>query len=284
MLYRKCLFVALLFLLPLAVHAQSPEDALMNELYVKSGMEKQVEQFPLIIQAGFDQAVARDEHLQRLPQNITADIRRLIKQSFTEELFKKTMLEEVATEMSRADIKQVLQWLDSPLGKKCRQLEEAATTPEILNEIQAYAIKMQESPPSKARLRLVQEFDAVTQATEANVTISMNTQFAVTAAIVATLPPEAQIPPDEIMGELEKVRADLKAMLRPQVIMSILYTYRTLSDDELERYIEFSKSRVGSKYQKVTISGFKKALTDGAIRWGHSIGKLLQHTNKQSEA
>jgi len=85
------------------------------------------------------------------------------------------------------------------------------------------------------------------------------------------------------MGQIEKTRPHLEAAMKSQVVVTFLYTYRSLSNSELEKYIEFAGSEIGLKYHRTTIAGFKKALIDGSIRWGNSIGELLEDTNKQSE-
>ena len=51
---KTWLWMILVSLLPITGYAQIQNDAPVQELYVKSGLAKQMEQFPFIIQAAFE--------------------------------------------------------------------------------------------------------------------------------------------------------------------------------------------------------------------------------------
>jgi hypothetical protein len=274
----------LLLLFPIAASAQSQKDALVQELYVKSGMEKQLAQIPAIIQADFDQAALKDSHLQDLPKNLVSAIRDLIPEAFTSENLKKTMLAELGDKLTVQDLKQVLKWLDSPLGKKCTRLEEAATTPEVLAELEQYAAQIKNSPPSARRLELITKLDAATKATENNVQIAINNQIAVALALNATYPLEQQQPPDFFAREMKKIAPQIEAALRKETLLSLLYTYRTLTDAETKKYIEFLRSPAGSKYTSVSTVAIKKAHFNGSIKWGKAVGEKIKQLQSQAGA
>ena len=198
MYIKKYLLIVILLCFPIIAYSQSSSDALMHALYIKSGLEKQIHQLPLVIQAGFDQAAMEDDRIKKMPGNIILGIRGLIKESFATESLKNTILQEIRNKLNNLNINNVIKWLDSPIGKKCTQLEEAASTPKAFSEVQQFAAQIQKSPPPSYRLRLIQKMDSTVKATETNVEITMNTQLAVTAAIIATLPLEQQIPFSEI--------------------------------------------------------------------------------------
>jgi len=281
---KRWRLVLIIFLfLSQSAGAQNSKSALVDKLYVRSGMEMQTQQIPLLIQARFDQAVNNDYRIQKLPRHIVSDMREIILQSYAAEHLEKTIKEHLALQMKADEIRDVLTWLDSPLGKKCTQLEEAASTPEAFVKMQAYAGQIQDAPPPQNRLKLFQGLDSAVKATETSVEIAMNTQIAVIMAIVVTLPVENQKPFSEIKKEVEKSRPQLEAVMKAEVLLSFLYTYRSLRDSELEQYLDFTTSTKGEKYHSAAVTGFKKALLDGSIKWGNSIAELLQKSEKQSE-
>ena len=49
------------------------------------------------------------------------------------------VLRRIQNHVSQDDLQPVLQWLDSPLGKKCVELEDAASTPEAFKEMDEFA-------------------------------------------------------------------------------------------------------------------------------------------------
>ncbi len=284
MFIKRFPLVVIFFLFVFAASAQGTEAGLADELYVRSGLEKQMQQMPLMIQAGFDQAVINDVNLKRLPRETIAEMRSLIKESFEPESIKKTILKEITADLVQDDMKKVMEWLNSPLGRKCTKLEEAASTPEAFYEMQVFSRKIQESPPSSDRLVLLRNLDSAVGATETSLAIALKIQFAVATAIVTSLPVEKQPSFSTIIEEIERTRPQVEAAVRSQTLLGFLYAYASLTDSELQKYIDFGTSEIGTKYHKVTVSGMEKALLDGSIKWGDSIGTLLKDLDKQSEA
>ena len=111
----------------------------------------------------------------------------------------------------------------------------------------------------------------------------MNAQLAVAFAVVKSLPREQQGPLEDIAAQLEKNRPQIEAMMKSQTLLFALYTYQDLTNAELEKYIQFATSPAGNKYHVATISGFKKALLDGSLKWSESIANILNQSKHQSE-
>ena len=281
---KTCLLLLFFLALPIVGYAQSGNDPLVRELYIKSGMEKQMAGIPAVMQARFSQTIKEDANLRKLPKEVVSVMSGLIGQSFAPELMNKSALAEIAGKLTVKEMKEVLQWLDSPLGKKCTQLEEAASTPEGMAAVEKFASSLKESPPAKDRLEAVRDLDAAVKGTESAVELAVQTQVAVALAIVATFPAEKRVAPDAIAREVEKMRPAMEANVRAEVLSSDLYTYQSLTVAELQRCAAFANSPAGVKYYKVTISAFKKSFIEGAVRWGKLIGDALQDAKKNTRA
>jgi len=280
---KRYLAAAILLLVPFSADAQSSQDNLINELYVKSGLEIQGQQIPGSIEAGFDQAVLQDPYLSRLQRSTIVNMREMIQDSFAPELLKKTIIQEIEANMNAETIQQVIKWLDSALGKKCTRLEEDASDPALLPEIQRFAAQLQSSPPPPRRIELIKELDQSIGATDTLVTITLNTQFAVASAIVASRPSESRPPLSEIKKQIERSRPHLEPTMKAHVLVMFLYTYQTLTDSEIEAYITFATSGTGIEYHKVTVAGYEKAMVHGSLKWGESIGTQLLESENKSE-
>ncbi|MFZ0931152.1 MAG: DUF2059 domain-containing protein, partial [Syntrophobacteraceae bacterium] len=254
------------------------------ELYVKSGMEKQLGQLPSLIQTLFDQSAAQDEQARKLPKEVLSAIRASVPEAFAPEKMKEAMLAELNEKLPAQDIKKVLQWFDSPLGKKCTQLEEAASTPEAQAEIQQYTARLQNSPPTAERLKVLREFDSAVKGAESAVDIAIHTRVAVAMAIIAAFPLEQQRPLDDLSREMEKTRPVLEAAVRSQMLFSDLYTYRSLTEADIQLYTKFAKSPAGSKFTLVTTAVLKEAVLEGAVKWGKIIGEIIKEMKSNSEA
>jgi len=265
------------------VYAQTVNDAQVEELYTKSGLQKQLDQIPLVLQATLEDASQKDTTLRKLPKNINWAIRTLAQKAFAPATLKETILREFRQKLAVEDMKAVLTWLDSPLGKRCTQLEEAASTPQAQAEMQQYAAQLQSSPPTRERVEIFRKFDSATKATESGVEMALNSQIAVTLALLAVLPSEQQKSLDDITREVEKHKPNIEAAMRSHLLVSFLYTYRDLSDAEIRQYIDFAKSAAGSRYQSVGTAALKKALIGASIQWGKSIGEAVEELKNQTD-
>ena len=279
---KTILWMIVLLMLPVIGHAQN-QNELIQSLYVKSGIDKQVRQLPLLIQSSVVQAFEKDDRINDLPRHTKTAISGSVQESFSPERIKKTIIKEVTATMTVKDLNMVLKWLDSPLGKKCTRLENAASTPETLSGVKKFAARLKQAPPAAKRLDILRRLDAAVKATETNVEIAMNTQLAVAYAIVKSLPEEQQRSITDIAAQLEKNRPQIEAVMKSQTLLFALYTYRDLTNAELEKYIRFAACPAGIKYHGATISGFKKALLDGSLKWGKSIAVILNQSGHQSE-
>jgi hypothetical protein len=150
--------------------------------------------------------------------------------------------------------------------------------------MQQYAARLQSSPPKAERLKVLKQFDSGVKATEGTVDMAINAQIAVALAIIATFPLEQRMPLDDVSREMEKNRPVLEATVRSQVLIAHLYTYRSMTEVEIQLYAEFAKSPAGSKYHLVTMAACKKAILEGAVKWGDLIGNAIKETKGSSEA
>ena len=272
---RKSLCIVALLILPSTAGAESPEKSLANELYVKSGLEEQIRQKPRVLQAVFDELFNKYNVSQQVPQGVYFKIRRLIAESYAEENFRKIIIRLIEDRMSRDEMHKGIAWLNSPLGQKCTYLEGAASTPAAMAAMQIFVKRLNEYPADPNRLKLIEELESATRATETAVEVVMNMQLALTTAVAASLPSEKQKQLRELQEEIEGLRSEIEAVIHQQVINGFLYTYRSLSDPELEKYIKYATSDAGAKYHAVVYAGIKKALVDGSTRFGKSVVKSL---------
>ena len=280
---KTLMWAVVFFVLPSSAMAQDNKETLIQELYGKSGMEKQIEQLPMLLQVGFDQAVAADDRLKIIPRSVIGEIRTSIQTVFAPENIKKTILSECREKLSHDDLKRVLGWLDSPIGRKFTQLEEYASTPEKYNEMQQFASQLQKTPPEPERLKFLQQLDSAVKATENNVEVAMNTQIAIAIAIASSLPKEQQPTYDNLVAAIEQTRPQVQDAMRIQTLVYALYTYGSVTDAEIGQYVEFASSPAGKNYHNAAISGLKKALLEGAYKWGESIADFMKQSAGKTE-
>lgn len=244
-------------------------------LYKKSGLKNQVHHLPAIVQQGFDYAVANNNMLQRLPENTRDKIHGQISRLFTARDMGRIVLNEIEAGLTEDDIAEVLEWLESPIGRKITKMEEAAGRPEAIEKMQSYINELEKSPPLEERLMLLKKLDEVVGATDTSVTVNINTQFAVATAMISAFKPGSEPRLSAIRKQLETQRPAIRTAMRPQILSSFLYTYMDLTDEEIQAYIDFATTKTGQKYHAVIIDGVEKALVACSTEWGRSIGDIL---------
>ena len=269
-------------LLPAVALGQSPSAGQLDHLYHKSGLATLVEQIPAGVQAGFDQAFS-DEQGSALSAQQLKIIHARIPQAYAADDIRPGIEAVLAARLTAADAEFVLDWLDSPLGRKCTALESAAAAPEALRAMQAYARKLQQSPPPPTRVALLDELATAVKAVDNAVEIVMNTQLAVAAGMMAAMPEEQQKPLGVIHDQLEQLRPQITAAVQSQTGIAFLYTYQALSEDEIGRYLAFAQSPEGKRYHAAASEGIEQALTAGSLKLGGIISEIVQATENQSE-
>ena len=258
----------------------SPENV-AHTLYIRSGMEEQLKNLPLVIQLGFDQERNQDDRIRQISQDVYVNIKGLIAESFATSNLIAMVRRHMEAQMSQDEMQSVLSWLDSPFGKKCTQLFTPSLTLNALAEPQKFMTNDHHAPPSLTRLKLIQKLASATKTLETTLEIAANTQLVVTTVITATLPDEQKKPFSEILDEVNKNRPLLEQKVDQQITPFLLYMCRSLSDAELEQYITFAGSNTGTQYYRSMFNGIKLALMDSSIRFGSSM-KDLEWERRQS--
>lgn len=284
MLPKIYTLVVLLSLLPAAAGAQDHKAELVEQLYHRSGMARQMDQLPLIIQTAFDQAVADDPRFQPLPRSVLAEMRQAIATAYDPAVIKRNIVDACNAQLSVSDVEQVLTWLNAPLGRRITRLEEDASRPSGYLAMQRFASRIQDTPPPAERLDLIQRLDDTVQATETGVEIAANAQLAVTVAALFARPLEQQPDVAEVAAALAQQRSQIQRMVQVQTRIALLYTYQAVADADLAAYIAFAASAAGTRYHEAATSAFKTALLDCAYQWGERIGAVLNSVHTRTDA
>lgn len=275
------LFLLLVCVLP--ADSQNDQSPLLQELFAKSGLDQLIERLPMIVQQGMHQAVTQDQNLKRLPAQAVQELMDAAAGAYESQKLRGIMLRSFAGKMDDAEIRSVLRWLDSPTGVKCTDLEKRSLTPEGLQGLSRFAEEIQKKAPRPERVTLIEELDRATQATATSVEIFINSNLAVATAASLSLPQQSPLPLSEIRKRLEAGRAAIENALEAQTRVSLLYTYRSLSDSEIKEYIDIATSPAGSKFNAVGIEAFQKAMVEGGVDFGQEVAKVFENMSKKKE-
>ncbi|MFI5395345.1 MAG: DUF2059 domain-containing protein [Candidatus Binatia bacterium] len=222
-------------------------------LMAKSGLDKQLEQFPQLVVAGLEQAA---KQRQDLSQARLSKLRRAVIAGFEPQDLRTETAHYLAEHLPAKDMSAVLQWLRSPLGEEITHLEEAASTPEAYAQMQSMAAELTKNP---SRVKAIKRFDDMTHATDATVQMVIASQVAFTTALAAAAQPSTPPSISAITRTIEAHRSELSASLAQLTQVSLLYSYRTLGDAELDQYLAFADKDFARRYHQ----GYNRWLLEG---------------------
>jgi len=265
--------------LALPAHASAPnKEALAKELMKLSGLEQQIRQIPQQVLAGFDK-----DGKKLPPQRYTA-LRRVLSQAYNAQTLEQHVYKRLHGELNHELATKTLGWLRSGLARKITKLEEQASTPQAIQQMQGYATKLESSPPSQQRLGLARRIDLATDATELMLDITESSTFGLAMALDATLPPDQRQGEARLRVQMERQRPILREAYHRLSMVNALFTYQSLNDAELERYVDFLESEVGTQYTVLANTALKDALYEASTHANRGMVILFtQWKNRKSE-
>ncbi len=272
---KICLILILVFLQLASVgvsSGQSHKSTLTKKIMEQSGMNDQIRQLPLILSADLSQAK------DKVPPELFKSLEQEIVKAWDPEKFLKEISKQVENRLDIKRMQEILMWLESDLGKKITAIEKDSTTPEGMRGMKESAALYEKTPASKKRLDLVQRFIEASNTVKLSVDMKISMTIALLTAINSVLPEEKKTDNDKIKEQIEGLRPKIEEEVRRTAIQENLYIYRTLKDEEFQRYVEFSESKSGRPYHEVTFEAFKDAMQRASLDFGKALGDLLKKT------
>ncbi len=245
-------------------------DQLPAELMLRSGLEKQLEQVSRTMQAVLDRSRAQDLLTKSFPQSEFDELSRQMEAAFDARSLKGVVQKRIVSDLTESDIRTVLAWLNSPLGRRITKIEEEASSPEAYAQRQAAGGTTAGDGDRIARLR---KLDKAVNGTESALNAALSMQVALLTAVSTELPPEQRSSVDEIVDIVKQTTPDWRTEAEQQIIVYYLDTYRALSDVELDQYLAFAESASGRKYHSAMMAGVMDSMLEASRELGRRIGQ-----------
>ena len=199
-----------------------------------------------------------------------ASVDRILRHALRHEAVYALVRDAFRLQVDRPNLEATATWLRSPVARKIVALEVASSEPGTEPQVATYAASLKASPPAARRVELLQRLDWVTGAHETSADIVAAISRGVSTAVSAAGQPEQRLRPGQIEDRAAQVRARANEGLREVRMTSMLYTYRSLGDEELMEYVLFSGSDAGRWYN----AAMRKALVS-------ALGKAVEQTSAE---
>ncbi|HMK44349.1 MAG TPA: hypothetical protein VK445_09450, partial [Dissulfurispiraceae bacterium] len=266
----RLLFTVLILLSAGSIFAadSKPDQQLVRTLMQKSGLSRQIELIPEVIREGIIEA--NEESDRELDQEDLDALLKKTREAFDAKILIDTVERHLQEHMSVTDIRSVMKWINSPLGRKVSKLEAEASTAAAFREIKKL---LEQGVKRTRRTALLAKLDKAVKATDVGVSIAINLQVAFILAATAEMPEEQRPAMEEITKEVKEGKEQLRLAMERETMAGFIYTYRSLTDTEIKRYIAFAESEAGMKYHAVSAEGLNTALTQA----GFALGNKMAH-------
>ena len=248
--YLSNFLMGLMLVVPLhAIAEEKPE--LLEQLYELSGLEQQfVYLGHTFTQEGL--RMGRNE----LPDNdmsrqMLTRLEEGLSQKYAPEKLRTTVKQILNRELDALVMPDIVEVMQSKVWQKAVRLENLANNPENLKELEDYVtVRLQEKLPRQVRLDLVQQLVKKTDAVET--TMNMMVAGAVSAAEIML---GSDTVPSRFEENMRTQMGQMKAEYEDMVTRQFLFTYRYMSDEQLEQYVQYySKPEIQSLNKAVTLS------------------------------
>lgn len=271
--YSRALVLALFsLLLPTLATAASGSD--IQQLMERSGLTRQVQEYPGLVKTGMQQALQQDTS-GKIPQESIQAMLSAADRAFSSQEMLGGIAKDLSGQLDARHLPDLMKWYNSAAGRKIAQMESAASTP------QAYAEMMQSAQQllaNQSRVKMIREIDQTISATDSSVKLMMNMQVASVTSLMSVMSPGVAVSVDEIREKFAGNEAQMRPQIEQVVTVSLLYSYRKLSKPELTRYLAFLRTPAAQAYNRLALDSIDRQLTLGMERFGVHLMHALKDT------
>jgi hypothetical protein len=195
--------------------------------------------------------------------------------AFAPETLKRELRRALEGKLTETDLDRILAFLKSPLGTRIAALTAASQTADARAQITKMAGELLEQLKNQPeRAEVLALMDSSLRLSEFATDVAFNTSRAIAIGMAAAdektiaLPSEAI---EAIDSALEKMRPAMTAQLKAKMVLTLAYTYREASVQELRQYLEFATSPVGKRYYQAVLPAMNKVLVKAGGEFGHAL-------------
>lgn len=205
-------------------------------------------------------------------------LQREIEQQPDASVMLETIKNHIKSHMTSSELDSVLAWFDSDLGRKINKAEEDASSAEAYSQMRQFSAGLQSQPPDPLRKQLISELDRAARMSE--LMTGMKISMALNMAGVGESAWGHKVSyKDQMIAQINSRRALIQERSSRQVMERSLFTYRSISDNELKQYIDFFNSATGKKYTDTVT----KALLTAVENSNQQAAREMRNSVKSGE-
>ena len=238
------------------------DEQLVDELIDRSGLKQQIPRLPTEYMALVDQVLAGLDRRNPMPKSVRQELRQSFVDALSSDRFEPQIRSRLLDTLSQDTSIATVNWLRSDLGKKITAAEVNVGSPERSVQLATFMLRLQLERPTPERLQLVRRIQEITQGSE----MATNAWEAIIGAFARALEGGLRGNKFQANEKLEQfmasIRGSMKGMFEQGQIFEALFTYQTVTDEELKQYAEFLETPAGREVTKSINSAIQGVAID----------------------
>jgi hypothetical protein len=244
-------------------------------LLEKSGINASIDSIAVGLKLGLKEAAAKGMPIKGKQLELVLDA---VEDAYAGDKIRQRLAPRLESLFSLQEQKELLAFLDSPLGVRIVAAEKTLADEEVMLEVMKNGPQLvNEANKNSNRLSLIQSLNESMNGIEVAVDMAVNTSIAMDIAFINASNPPSKPSMDELIEHHEQSRYLMTPMMAQMVMAGSMHAYKDFTDVELNQYLAFAISPVGQKY----FLGIAKELDAALKACGEDLGKLVSE-NAQS--
>jgi hypothetical protein len=172
-------------------------------------------------------------------------------------------------------LQDVSRWYQSPLARKVTQLQKKES--EASAEFKKFVEAMKTAPPPDGRKKLIQSLDESVRASESMVEMMVGINEGLLRGVMSA---EGNPPGEDLDQRSKTFRTQMLPVLQDPIQAMLLFTYRTLSDQELKDYLTFLSTPSARAFHRAISRGFEKAFEGASTKASQDLAGAFKPAGK----
>lgn len=177
----------------------------------------------------------------------------------------------------------VFAWMREPLFRKIHAVEVEATSPDSADELTAHLEAFDASKFDPTRRRLLVRLDWFQKSSEFAADMTSDASIATTMGAASVSNSETDVRMAQYRYQLHAQRAGFVKHFRAANVGSNSFVYRSLTNEELKAYIEFSATPAGEWYSDALRHAVGDALREASLSFGREMAKFTAKAPRPSD-
>lgn len=170
-------------------------------------------------------------------------------------------------------IRNVIRLYEQPFMQEMQKMELAANNPSRQQEMLAYMQNLNANPPSQERTQQLVTLNKELGTSEMTIKMIKNMVYSMVKGMNEMQPKEKQIPKEELEQKISSsLPAGFSQQMADRIVAVYMYTYKDVSDEQLNEYISVWQTPTGRYSSKHTL----KALDYSFSKMGEIIGNSFK--------